>query len=119
MVRRFAKSARWLSLVVATAFVLAGMGAFFHQAFVEHQVCAEHGELVHSGHDDGAPVDTEHEDEHCKLGVATQGSAEVQSMRFALDLPATTPWRPRVATRGPPVVVDLLALAPKNSPPAA
>lgn len=119
MVSRFALPARGFSLLVALVFSVAGLGSFFHQAFAEHEVCAEHGELVHAGHGEPSPDDGDHDDDHCKLCPASQEAGELALGSLVTASPASAPLVTAAWPRALPVPFDPLLLAPKNSPPAA
>jgi hypothetical protein len=123
-------------LVLATVAVYA-LGSFselIHLALTRHQVCAEHGHLVHAAHDHLAgrpapprvpgtqdllpatPASAGHD--HCGIaghlrqrGLVSPGPAPVLAARPAEGAPATP-----VAGEHRPIAP--LRLAPKGSPPA-
>lgn len=116
---------------------MAQIMAFAHVALVHHRTCLEHGEPIHAGADPTAatamtrtvapdaalvaapPSDDEgHAHEHC-LSMAHGRASLVLSPPTASAL-----LEPRAATASwaqwgdqAPVSLDLLALAPKGSPP--
>jgi hypothetical protein len=132
--RRYAALMRVLAAFFAGAaawvVVLAQLTAALHFALISHQVCADHGELVHGslgvrhlqshGHESavttGGP-ETEHD--HCPLlsrRLERTAVLEVPGVRLP-DVPCTLVCgvvnaSGRVPTRG-----ELLLSAPKQSPP--
>lgn len=115
-------------------YALGGLSGLFHLAATAHEVCAEHGAMVHPGHldrpADGAPTPAGraalaaavtaagHGHDHCAIGdhlrqdglptpAATLARPAPPAGR-AIPCPADRPHRPIAALR----------LAPKHSPPA-
>lgn len=124
--RSYVAFARITALWVACVFGLAGLSAFVHRAVVEHEVCGEHGELVHVGEHaaepgtPGAPrPGDEDEHEHCQLGQATDPAIGLDLAPAVAVAPASPLPRLAAPVRGPPIRSVLLRLAPKTSPPRA
>jgi hypothetical protein len=109
--------------------------AFAHLALVGHQTCLEHGEAIHAGHAKAAPaqagqprvgvtlnaqpLDLEgHAHEHC-LSVANSRTKLVLPLLAEGALIALLPMQGSYVDvfDASFVGVDLLALAPKGSPP--
>ena len=121
---------------VLGAFVLAQLSLVqvlpaLHHALVHHEVCAEHGELVHSDESHGHAVTAgtdgpgyhadssgSHEHEHCGVSVAVRDPGVVAS-RPSLSLEASfaAPAVPSLACASAARAIELLALAPKLPPP--
>jgi hypothetical protein len=124
----------WVRAAAALfAFLVAGEHGFasLHQALTAHEVCAEHGELVHADSlhsasvprgvvpavDVAAEVEAEHH--HCGAVPAAPTRAPVVSAAtecFAA-LPAVVPTSASPLAMVP--AADVLAFAPKQSPPAS
>lgn len=128
----------WLLALCIVAAHLAGAG---HRAFERHVLCADHGEWthetacapVHDGHEHHAhqgdghrcdacpdqPLDQEHE--HCLLATMARldgGTPPPEPVRTPPHLGVVRHPAPAPATPGS-AQLDPLALAPKQSPPAA
>jgi hypothetical protein len=105
-----------------------------HTVLVPHEVCAEHGELVHVGHGgekakaDAPPAplgpaasqraDDEHSHDHCSLAARTGDDLAVAGGGSA-ELAAVAPVAPvALAPSLDAPVVPALSAAPKQSPPA-
>lgn len=131
-------------MALALLFLLAQLAAFLHLATERHEVCADHGELVHAsaqaaGHEHASDAQAEHEDgvadrsgprldpddgapsgahAHCgSLPVLDPRQRAPEELRVepAPLLAAQVPaGRPSAAH----VSVPLLLRAPKQSPPA-
>ncbi len=93
-----------------------------HYANATHEVCDEHGHLVHAEGEVEAPTpadEHEHEHEHCAPQVfaleATEGAALAPPLR-APDAVDALPVRP--STVLPVRSTRVYRLAPKTSPPA-
>lgn len=120
-----------LTAVVAWLGAVALLAGTLHFALISHDICADHGELVHrasaSGgehpHDRGpvaAPSSDGEEHDHCPLAGRRHDQlavAEAAAVRVAEGPVALVP---AVTKRGPvaPSRAALLLAAPKQSPPA-
>jgi hypothetical protein len=134
---RAARKSRFSSwLRVLGAFILAELALVqvlpaLHHALVHHEVCAEHGELVHAddahGHAVTAQNDSpgyhadssnEHQHEHCGVSAAARepGIARAET-RLALGPEAAAPAVSSVTAARAAGSIELLALAPKLPPP--
>lgn len=123
------------SLALA-AFAGGPIAGAFHQALVHHEVCAEHGALVHVGdrpHDAAAPHDDRepgwrettaralhggHTHEHC--GLASHRRTPVAGPEKSRAASVTVLVRGAASAQAivsPLASVAILALAPKSSPP--
>jgi hypothetical protein len=126
---------RCTAFVVLVLFVAGSVASTLHMALVRHEVCAEHGEVVHASGATLAPVDTdcgEHAPvltsaprdesgdahEHCPIATKAQLRDFVWTPTFEVvrndrvpTARACVPDAPRVSS------VACLALAPKHSPP--
>lgn len=126
--------------IAAVVIFLGGqLGSLAHNAFVEHEVCAEHGELVHAEeHPDGATADqsdsqraaiddsvyapapspVEDEHDHCTLCSLAREKAQRAShsatVAHAPDVGSVALEAPDTAIR----VAVIHRVAPKQSPPA-
>lgn len=118
---------RLIAAATSAALVGAGLVALGHQVEERHEVCAEHGELIHTG--PGGPVvagergdsvgdnplDLDHGD-HCAIAWTAPDAPE----RAA----AVTAVAPLADRAGPAPLLErrrsaaLYRLAPKTSPPA-
>ena len=131
---------RRLAAVFAGLFALSYVGAAHHHAFVEHEPCEEHGELVHAHHGGDAPARPDarsHGDEprafsadpsaggehgehhHCHIHPTSRAAAAAGCERTVAD---TSPPQSEIAPSTERVIGPsraLFALAPKTSPPAA
>ena len=123
----------WIRAVAAfAAFLIAGDHglASLHQALTAHEVCAEHGELVHTGsvrsnvasHERVPAVQgaTEVEAEHHHCGTVPASPKRAPTVSASSEL-AVAPLAddPTSASLPAPVpATDVLAFAPKQSPPA-
>jgi hypothetical protein len=124
-------------LRVLGAFVLAQLSLVqvlpaLHHVLVHHEVCAEHGELVHSNDEShghavtaqnelpGYHVDSSapHDHEHCGVSAAVR-DAGVVGARPALSLEASVsaPTVASIAAASAARSIELLTLAPKLPPP--
>jgi hypothetical protein len=108
-------------MAVACLFVLASLAGFLHQTVVDHEVCAEHGELVHARGETptGADDDEHAEHEHCELGpVRHDQTCSLQAAAFVLGANDGGEFEAPLdqGTGALPVTLDH-RLAPKNSPP--
>jgi hypothetical protein len=131
---RFAAGPRLIGCAVALAAMLGQVGSYAHLAFTAHVRCAEHGELIEAGgvskgavtHAQSAAQrgyvadssNASHGHEHCLVAPHRRDRA---THAFARTLMATAQlaFVARVVeTVGPPRAIDLILLAPKNSPPA-
>jgi hypothetical protein len=132
--RRPLQALRALAAAV-TLLLLAGQAlATLHQLIVPHQLCAEHGHLVHAKRSSARTPSSEQplgelaqpgardsdEHAHCSLAVRREerrcvlGNATA-SVSAPSECSASTPALERAApSAGPP----LLLLAPKQSPPS-
>ncbi|HEX6766723.1 MAG TPA: hypothetical protein VF103_14615 [Polyangiaceae bacterium] len=122
----------WLRAVAAFATLLiAGDHALasLHQALTAHEVCPEHGELVHTGsvrlrvatHDagpsvQGAEVEAEHH--HCGTVPASPTRAPTVSASSELAVAPLADEPTSASLPAPMPATDVLAFAPKQSPPA-
>ena len=122
---------------VLGAFVLAQLSLVqvlpaLHHALVHHEVCAEHGELVHSNESHGHAVTAEnehpgyhadssgsHEHEHCGVSAAVRDPGVAAAPPpLLLDASPSAPAAPSVAAASAARSIELLALAPKLPPPS-
>jgi hypothetical protein len=118
-------SALTFALLAMSGQVLSGL----HFALVNHVTCAEHGELVETGAPVAQPAATStaptiaalaaegHGHDHCSIALLRRQQARN-------SVTSTTPLRaspPQVAfvlpASAPSAPIDLLSVAPKNSPP--
>jgi hypothetical protein len=115
---------------------MAGQVAgYAHLAFAAHVRCAEHGELVEAGpslaasatvtraakaHTSiAAGAEADHGHDHCAAAPHRRDRA-VHSFVRTFVAGAALPFLARVTTQvGPPRAIQLILLAPKNSPPTA
>src|SRR5262245_8808103 len=134
---RVLRRAAWLPIAVCMLLLTSHVARAGHLLLVAHERCAEHGELIHAEHaaspqraadeaSDGALAPTtahqgqsaSDSHEHCDaLAIAhTPVSPGVAIDEVRLLDGYLLPWslRPGVGERA----VDVLFLAPKNSPPA-
>jgi hypothetical protein len=104
--------------------------ASLHQALTPHELCEEHGELVHAEHEPGGDIahgessaldagpQAEAEHHHCGIVPAAPNRAPAATPGGACAVAAAT----LVQVSGPceraVVSIDVLAFAPKLSPPA-
>ena len=111
----------WLSLAL---FSTSLVGYILHMGAVGHTICADHGELI-EGSVGAAVVDAHAEEaaqepggeahEHCPIAVAVSASAIARLDHVFLVDPLPAIVRRPVAVTEP---IDVLAVAPKTSPPA-
>jgi hypothetical protein len=123
------------ALALVWAFLASQMAGFLHLALERHEVCADHGELVHAAGDDAGPARERAAGE--PSGAQLYGAAERGEHGHCGVLPAIQPKHLAVASSmpalpGPAALaaqvvcapwnarssVPLLLLAPKHSPPA-
>lgn len=127
-------AARVLAVAVVVAVGFAQFSTSWHEATVQHVICAEHGELTHvSRVDTGAPVqalgraaikgaDLEMADahEHCGFVFAPASSPPSPIVRVAVKFePPAAVRETRAAPAPHPGRAFVLASAPKTSPPTA
>jgi hypothetical protein len=124
-----------LGLYVAALLVVGQLTALFHFALVQHDVCSDHGELMHAGDAPAAaaaaiareplavPGDADHglAHEHCNSLARPSESAAVADAAagFAIVAPpegrqAVNSYAARARSR-----LTALVVAPKQSPPLA
>jgi hypothetical protein len=126
---------RALALVLSVLLVGSHVLTAVHTALVPHEVCSEHGELVHADHhgelkepapaaDPGSPAASpraasEHSHDHCSVVSRPAEEARVLPSTPAVVLTAFPLAEPRalVALLAAPASAPLLS-APKQSPPA-
>jgi hypothetical protein len=103
--------------------------ASLHQALTAHEVCAEHGELVHAGElvrkaashsgvaavEPGASVEATHH--HCGAVPAAPLRAPAPSVQASILAPEPTIYVRADAFESVVSTRDVLAVAPKLSPP--
>jgi hypothetical protein len=128
---RFAAGCRLLGGAVALAAMLSQVAGFAHLAFTRHVTCAEHGDLIEAGE---APAASAAQDQaHSRLAINGDGATHghdhcllapqrrdrtTQSFTRTLVATAELPFMARfVDAVGPPPTIQLILLAPKNSPP--
>lgn len=129
-----APAAAGLAVATVALYALGSLSGLFHLAFTRHEVCPEHGKLVHAGHLHGAgatapgpegpavagpPAPAPHGHDHCGIAGHLRESGlaapvadlarEAAPAGRAPSLPDERGYRP----------IAPLLLAPKNSPPAA
>ncbi len=132
--RRYAASARVLAAFVACGaawvVVLAQLAAALHFALISHQICADHGELVHGAssvrraatgtrHSVVAPGGADSDHDHCPLlsrRLERTAVLELPGIRVA-DVPFTLATGVVDASGRMPTRSELLLSAPKQSPP--
>jgi hypothetical protein len=127
------KMQTWVRAAFCAVLAFAQILAFAHGASVGHRTCLEHGEPIHAGAHSPAPISSPptesmatlsptsgaetHAHEHC-LSVAF-GRAKLIFSSPEAELverhPALAAWAEHLDAASPGV--DLLALAPKGSPP--
>jgi hypothetical protein len=127
---RFPAWIRLLSVLAVALIAGEHTLASLHQALTPHELCAEHGELVHSEHQ--ADTDTARD-----TGPAFDASPQAEAEHHHCGVVPAAPARAPAATPGnayavaPPALIlasrpferpvlslDVLAFAPKLSPPA-
>jgi hypothetical protein len=115
---------RLVAAALALALVAASVASVGHEIEERHEVCAEHGELIHvgSGWVEASPTDAivegdagvEH-GEHCLMAWVVQTSIDLSEAALQSPLP------PASAGSSPALAAatgsELYRLAPKNSPP--
>jgi hypothetical protein len=123
----------WIRVLSAfAALLIAGEHslASLHQALTPHDICAEHGELVHAEHqaigetahgtapavDEGPQAEPEHH--HCGVVPAAPGRAPVVASDSECAFGAAALEPSTVLLHRSAVTSDVLAFAPKASPPA-
>jgi hypothetical protein len=122
----------WIRAVAAfVALLVAGDHglASFHQALTAHEVCADHGELVHSasthlepaphesglGVEQGATAEAEHH--HCGAVPAAPTRAPVVASSEPVVAPPLAVVPSSQSFESSALSADVLAYAPKQSPP--
>jgi hypothetical protein len=125
-------SSAWLRVVAAfVAFLVAGDHglASFHQALTEHDVCAEHGDLVHhdstrhdatrhgaeSGIEQGLVGEADHH--HCGAVPAAPTRAPIVACSVTIAVSPHALVEALERLESGPTTSDVLAYAPKQSPP--
>ena len=119
-----------LGAITASLLAAAPLASAIHLLAEPHEVCADHGELVHGDHAQGSSEgdatsayhaeasSDSHEHDHCLIGAPAAGA----SLRPSRVVAATTPVVVLAGTcpqADPDFVSDsLYRIAPKNSPPA-
>lgn len=125
----------WLRVVMGLFVVqllTAQLWPTLHHALFAHAVCAEHGELVHLSAHEHEAADSDHaasaevtpgaaddEHDHCQLPPGTHdpasepGTARASGVVHVCDAAAFAPCDAGLARS-----IPILALAPKQSPPA-
>jgi hypothetical protein len=119
---------------MAALYGVGSLSGLFHLALTRHQVCVEHGELIHAAHHVAAagapaPVDrpavaasvTPDADahEHCAVADHLRQAGLAPAAAEAPAAPTAAERSPaRSAERGH-APIALLSLSPKHSPPAA
>lgn len=123
----------WIRAVAAfVALLVAGDHglASFHQALTAHEVCAEHGDLVHEtsthagpvalgsgvGVEQGASAEEDHH--HCGAVPAAPTRAPVVAGSETVSAPPLALARASKSFEGAAPSADVLTYAPKQSPPA-
>jgi hypothetical protein len=129
--QRFSSWLRALAAFVLAELLLVQLLPALHHALVEHEVCAEHGDLVHGDGGHGRAVapgndhagyhegsSASHEHEHCGVSAAVRQPG-VTGERLALKLePEACLVAPAfLAEASASRSIELLALAPKLPPP--
>lgn len=131
-----------MALCVALLCLGTQLSSTLHALVVPHEVCAEHGELVHgergqSGHAPAhAPVaaaptqvagatvqasDSEtasHAHDHCTSACQRRDALHVRAPRSLLPLTASSKLAVKLALPARAATSALFSLAPKTSPPA-
>ena len=120
---------------LATALVLLQVAGFAHFILVAHEICPEHGELVHArrggaGSHVLAPVSLDHDvlagsEARASVGGHEHCSVFLHQRTRALGGPIFGRVEPQVCSAVPaappaadvPAAVPVLLLAPKSSPP--
>jgi hypothetical protein len=128
-----ARLSGWLRAFAAfAAFLIAGDHglASLHQALTAHEVCAEHGELVHADSTRSvvtargsvpavdATDEVEAEHHHCGAVPASPTRAPVVSVSSECAVAALDRLQPSASLPASVPATDVLAFAPKQSPPA-
>ncbi|MDB4964618.1 MAG: hypothetical protein JWN44_307 [Myxococcales bacterium] len=130
-------AARAVACVLALGAMAGQVAGYAHLAFAAHVRCAEHGELVEAGPSLSATATTPvtrtakagtsiaaadeagHGHDHCAAAPHRRDRA-VHSFVRTFIAGAALPFLARVTTQvGPPRAIQLILLAPKNSPPTA
>jgi hypothetical protein len=122
-----------IRLLAALALALLGGDHVFpalHHLVVSHELCAEHGVLEHHGsaaaeraHREEGPVfqgisaEGEHHD-HCGSVPASPPRAPLAAAFDASFVPVRSPVLPAVVASAAVPPADVVAFAPKQSPPA-
>ena len=124
---------RGLKVLALVLSLVAEASALVHMGVVHHDVCPEHGELVEGP---ASRVRATHAtspwdvigvggiaatgaDDHCVAGAPTRRSVETRIPGFSLGVPARALTASRPVGLSPRVTRDILAVAPKQGPPAA
>jgi len=114
----------------AALLAAAPLASALHVVAVPHEVCADHGELVHGDHvstssapDETASLGTEtqadsHEHDHCLLGTPAAGASLRPSRVVAASTVAVTDGGFSLRRSAPIASEALYRIAPKTSPPA-
>jgi hypothetical protein len=123
-----------LRLAAVAVFLGGQLGALAHNAFVQHRVCAEHGEQEHAGEHGTEAFAADHEATdhsvvfaagepsedhgHCAVeSITREPAGETPSVTIAAVVAwdnASAPQTDEIATTGQLIY----RLAPKQSPPA-
>ena len=123
---------RGLAAVMAVVYAMGMLSGLFHMVEVKHEVCADHGELVHAGElgaSDAHAADSDvatlssHESEahgHCGLDHHVDSSADLDVPQ-PLGAPTLLagPLGPSLSAHDALVVRNVLDEAPKQGPPVA
>jgi hypothetical protein len=130
---------RALTIVVAVFSLLAQATSFAHLLLVRHEVCLEHGELIHASEADGehllrvprdrgtqyaiveagVTAEVRHAHDHCDALSERRKSPFYLPPRLSGALPPAASVLMMGGAEAPPRLYGaaLLLLAPKNSPP--
>lgn len=123
-------SRRLVAAVSSFALIGAGLITLAHHVQTRHEICAEHGELMHVGAGAGAlavsiadaisddPLELDH-DEHCAIAWSTVQTIEPPVSGCAAMVLASAAGAPPGHSDDSFASRALLHLAPKTSPPRA
>lgn len=119
------------SIALAAVFLTAQLSAFQHRLEVQHAVCAEHGEQIHTAGSSSGPAHAEssvaastpaldHGHDHCFAFLARREELAPASVPTIALPEGPAVERPAIAEGaiGALSPVAVLRLAPKSSPPA-
>jgi hypothetical protein len=126
---RFNRVFRYSALALAALAVAGQLFGVVHLALVQHVTCAEHGELIEAGSasvQTAAPITGPsvsraavegHGHDHCAIALLRRQQARVTTARPGPLALALAPHASVTIASFSNIAIDILSLAPKNSPP--